>query len=39
MNSRAAAALAVEDEFLTHNYHPLPVVAKRAKGAWVVDVE
>ena len=39
MSSRAVAALAVEEEFLTHNYHPLPVVAKRAKGAWVVDVE
>ena len=34
-----ASALEVEDRFLTHNYHPLPVVAKSAKGAWVVDVE
>ena len=32
-------ALALEDSFLTHNYHPLPVVAKSAKGAWVTDVE
>ena len=29
----------LEDRFLTHNYHPLPVVAARAKGAWVWDVE
>lgn len=29
----------LEDQFLTHNYHPLPVVAARAKGAWVWDVE
>jgi ornithine--oxo-acid transaminase len=32
-------ALEVEDRFLTHNYHPLPVVAKSARGAWVTDVE
>jgi ornithine--oxo-acid transaminase len=32
-------ALEVENAFLTHNYHPLPVVAKKAKGAWVTDVD
>jgi len=37
-SSATSRALAVEDQFLTHNYHPLPVVAKRAKGAWVIDV-
>lgn len=34
-----AGVLALEDRYLTHNYHPLPVVAKKAKGAWVTDVE
>jgi ornithine--oxo-acid transaminase len=37
--SRTTRALELEDRYLTHNYHPLPVVAKRAKGAWVTDVE
>jgi ornithine--oxo-acid transaminase len=31
--------LALEDEHLAHNYHPLPVVAATAEGAWVTDVE
>jgi ornithine--oxo-acid transaminase len=39
MRRATAKALALEESFLTHNYHPLPVVAKRAKGAWVTDVE
>lgn len=39
MSSRATnSALAIEEAFLTHNYHPLPVVAKKARGAWVTDV-
>lgn len=39
MTSRATArALEIEDSYLTHNYHPLPVVAKKARGAWVTDV-
>ena len=33
------AMIAVEDEHLTHNYHPLPVVVASGEGAWVVDVE
>ncbi|GAA4675457.1 ornithine--oxo-acid transaminase [Frondihabitans cladoniiphilus] len=33
------AAIAVEDEALAHNYHPLPVVVATADGAWVTDVE
>jgi ornithine--oxo-acid transaminase len=37
--SRTTRALELEDRYLTHNYHPLPVVAKKAKGAWVTDVE
>lgn len=37
--SQMTQALELEDRYLTHNYHPLPVVAKKAKGAWVTDVE
>ena len=37
--SRTTRSLELEDRYLTHNYHPLPVVAKKAKGAWVTDVE
>jgi ornithine--oxo-acid transaminase len=33
------AVLALEDEHVAHNYHPLPVVAATADGAWVTDVE
>ena len=35
----SAELIAVEDEHLTHNYHPLPVVVASGEGAWVVDVE
>ncbi|MGW2325797.1 ornithine--oxo-acid transaminase [Streptomyces sp. NPDC001700] len=28
-----------EESSLAHNYHPLPVVASRAEGVWVWDVE
>jgi ornithine--oxo-acid transaminase len=31
--------IAMEDEFGAHNYHPLDVVVREAKGAWVTDVE
>lgn len=34
-----SAVLALEDEHVAHNYHPLPVVAATAEGAWVTDVE
>ena len=34
----SAEAIAREDEHLTHNYHPLPVVVASGEGAWVVDV-
>jgi len=34
-----ARILDTERESLTRNYNPLPVVAARAKGAWVTDVE
>ncbi len=29
----------IENEFGAHNYHPLDVVVKEAKGVWVEDVE
>jgi len=32
------ALIAIEDERLAHNYHPLPVVVERGEGAWVTDV-
>ena len=34
-----ARILETEQESLTRNYNPLPVVAASAKGAWVTDVE
>ncbi|WIE75791.1 ornithine--oxo-acid transaminase [Curtobacterium sp. MCSS17_007] len=34
-----AAALAVEDRSLAHNYSPLPVVIASGDGAWVTDVD
>ena len=30
--------LDLDDEWCTHNYHPLPVVIAEAEGAWVTDV-
>ncbi len=32
-------ALAVAERYTAHNYHPLPVVAAEAEGAWVTDVD
>ena len=32
------AEIALEDEYVAHNYHPLPVVIAEADGAWVTDV-
>lgn len=37
--SRTAAAIAQNEQFGAHNYHPLPVVVERAEGVWVHDVE
>src|SRR2546423_4952031 len=31
--------LKLGDEYGAHNYHPLPIVAAEAEGAWVTDVE
>ncbi|MCO1574838.1 ornithine--oxo-acid transaminase [Crossiella sp. SN42] len=30
--------IALDEEWSTHNYHPLPVVIAEAEGAWVTDV-
>ena len=34
-----AQLIAAESAHVAHNYHPLPVVAARAEGVWVTDVE
>jgi ornithine--oxo-acid transaminase len=34
-----AQHLALAEEVMAHNYHPLPVVIAEAHGAWVTDVE
>lgn len=34
-----AELIAMEEEWSTHNYHPLPVVIASAEGAWVTDVD
>jgi ornithine--oxo-acid transaminase len=31
--------IALEEKYGAHNYHPLDVVIKKAKGVWVVDCE
>ena len=33
------SAIALEDQFGAHNYHPLPVVLHRGEGVYVWDVE
>ncbi|WP_016697171.1 ornithine--oxo-acid transaminase [Actinoalloteichus spitiensis] len=32
-------AIALDERWSTHNYHPLPVVIAHGEGAWVTDVE
>lgn len=39
LGTATAAALAVEDRSLAHNYSPLPVVIASGSGAWVTDVD
>ena len=39
LGAATAAALAVEDRSLAHNYSPLPVVIASGEGAWVTDVD
>lgn len=36
--SSTSEMLAVEDEHVAHNYHPLEVVVASGEGAWVTDV-
>ena len=33
------AAIALEDKYGAHNYHPLPVVLNRGEGVFLWDVE
>ncbi|HEX7308576.1 ornithine--oxo-acid transaminase [Lentzea sp.] len=35
----SADYIALDEEWSTHNYHPLPVVLSHGEGAWVTDVE
>ena len=32
-------AIDVDDQYVAHNYSPLPVVAASAEGAWITDIE
>jgi ornithine--oxo-acid transaminase len=38
-SAETARAIERENTHLAHNYHPLPVVAKKAKAQWVWDIE
>ena len=38
-SENTARAIERENAYLAHNYHPLPVVAKKAKAQWVWDVD
>ncbi len=39
MTETMTGLLKLGSEYGAHNYHPLPVVAAEAEGAWVTDVE
>jgi len=39
MSAKTQQYLAMEDEKLAHNYHPIPVVLSRGKGVYVWDVD
>ena len=39
MTETMISPLKLSSEYGAHNYHPLPVVAAEAEGAWVTDVE
>ena len=39
MTETTTGLLKLSDEYGAHNYHPLPIVAAEAEGAWVTDVE
>jgi ornithine--oxo-acid transaminase len=36
---RTAELIELSEQHSAHNYHPLPVVVREARGAWVTDVE
>jgi ornithine--oxo-acid transaminase len=38
-NNASKTAIALEDKYGAHNYHPLPVVLKKGEGVFVWDVE
>jgi ornithine--oxo-acid transaminase len=38
MSMTGAEFVALDEQWSTHNYHPLPVVIAEAEGAWVTDV-
>ena len=38
-NTRTQQAIALEDKYGAHNYHPLPVVLDRGQGVFVWDVD
>ena len=39
MTETMTSFLELTSEYGAHNYHPLPIVAAEAEGAWVTDVE
>ena len=39
VGAATAAAIALDEAHIAHNYSPLPVVAASADGAWITDVE
>src|ERR1700683_3186768 len=39
MTGRASELMQLNQAHAPHTYHPLPVVADEAEGAWVTDVE
>ena len=38
MSMTAADLIALDEQWSTHNYHPLPVVIAETEGVWVTDV-
>ncbi|MGW6449212.1 ornithine--oxo-acid transaminase [Lentzea sp. NPDC055074] len=38
-STTSADFVALDEEWSTHNYHPLPVVISHGEGSWVTDVE
>ncbi|MEY3415910.1 MAG: ornithine--oxo-acid transaminase, partial [Bacteroidota bacterium] len=37
--SKSSEAIALEDHYGAHNYHPLPVVLAKGEGVFLWDVE